>query len=490
VKQVVLGVALAVCGLIALPAAAGATDIPVTTTADVSTEDDLCSLREAIVTAQTNNVVGPGGGGPDCPQGASGQTDSIQLAAATYPISGSGDDSNVVGDFDLSFAGGTEGFLEIDGVLGGNGVPQSIIDAADQDRIFHVLSGATPALRIQELILRNRKPAGASSDGGAILISDDDAQFELTAARIENSDANRWGGGLANIAGGTGIDMKVTQTEFSGNTSGDDGGGIYVDVPQDFGTVIKRSAFIGNHSATMGGGIYISSPGTAGDGPVVELENSTLSGNSANAGGGGVAFDFGLTGTFWSRFSTIAENTTTSPGLAGGIYTNDADQFVLFQGGTILSGNTSAGAALNCSGPGNFDTLGHNIDSGASCLVPPGSGDLVNTNALLAPLSYNATGSQTSRTYGLFDSSPALNLVPTINCTGASGVDQRGVTRPAGGACDAGAFEGSVGPAPTPPSGGPPSTTPATTTPAKKCKKKKKKRAASVAKKCKKKKKK
>lgn len=490
-KAVLSSSACALAALIALPASAGAAAIPVTTTSDVSGEDDLCSLREAIQAAQTNTAIQPGGAGADCPAGDSGQNDTIQLGAATYSLNGTADENaNANGDFDLSFNAGTEGFLTIDGVLDGNGVPQTIIDAADQNRIFDIQSGGTPTLAIQEMILRNGRPAEATSDGGAILIRDDDAQFDLTAARVENSDANRWGGGLANLAGAAGIDINITQTEFSGNTSGDDGGGVYVDVPQDFGTVIKRSAFIGNHSATMGGGIYITSPATAGGGPVVEFENGTISGNSANAGGGGVAFDFGLTGTFWSRFSTIADNTTTSPGLAGGVYTNDADQFVLFQGGTILSGNTSAGSALNCSGPGNFGTLGHNLDSGSTCLSPPGGGDLTNANPLLAPLAYNAGGAQTSRTHGLYDTSPALNLVPTVSCSGASGTDQRGVARPVAAACDAGAFEGSVGPAPV--TGGPPATPPAGTTPVKKCKKKRKKkhRSASVAKKCKKKKKK
>jgi CSLREA domain-containing protein len=474
--------ALALCAFVTEPAVAGATSIDVTTGADVSGEDDLCSLREAINAAQTNTAIQPGGAGDDCPAGDQNQDDTIQLAATTYSISGAGNEnSNATGDFDIGFGTGNEGFLTIDGVADADGIPQAIIDAADQDRIFDIQSGGTPTVAIHDVTLRNGKPPEVSSDGGAILIRDDDSQFELTGARIENSEANGWGGGLANLAGTDGVDINITQTEFSGNSSGDDGGGLYVDVPQDFGVEIKRSAFVGNHSDTMGGGIYISSPGTDGSGPVVELENGTVSGNTANAGGGGVAFDFGLTGTFWSRFSTIAQNSTTTPGAGGGIYTNDSDQFVLFQGGTIISGNTSAGAPLNCSGPGQFSTLGNNLDSGATCFPTPAGTDLLNTDPLLAPLAYNAGGSRTTRTHGLFDTSPALNRIPTLSCGNASGVDQRGVSRPVGAACDVGAFEGSVGPVPPTGGGGsPPGPAPSTSSKKKKCKKKKRQKAAAA----------
>ncbi|MBM3666579.1 MAG: hypothetical protein FJW90_03710 [Actinobacteria bacterium] len=95
---------------------------------------------------------------------------------------------------------------------------------------------------------------------------------------------------------------------------------------------------------------------------------------------------------------------------------------------------------------------------------------------LLAPLSYNATGSGTTRTHGLYDGSPALDYETNLgSCNLASelqGVDQRGIARPIGTGCDAGAFEGSVGPKPASPPVDP-GTPPATT---KKCKKKKKKK--------------
>jgi Ca2+-binding RTX toxin-like protein len=159
-----------------------------------------------------------------------------------------------------------------------------------------------------------------------------------------------------------------------------------------------------------------------------------------------VAFDFGLDGTVWFQFSTIAGNSTPAAGTGGGVYTNDATQLVLFQGGVIISGNTAAGAPSNCVGPGNYDTLGYNIDSGSSCLVPPDATDKINTDPLLAPISTSTApdAKQTTRTMGLFAGSPAIDLVPVGSCTGAGGFDQRYIDRPVGANCDAGAFEGSI----------------------------------------------
>jgi hypothetical protein len=78
---------------------------------------------------------------------------------------------------------------------------------------------------------------------------------------------------------------------------------------------------------------------------------------------------------------------------------------------------------------------------------------------------------------GLYDTSPAIDHVPLASCSINPMTDQRALPRPAGGACDSGAFEGSVGPKPVPGA--------ATNPPKKKkkCKKKKKKKRAAEAKK-------
>ena len=144
-----------------------------------------------------------------------------------------------------------------------------------------------------------------------------------------------------------------------------------------------------------------------------------------------------------------------------------------------MSGNTAAGQPANCvlETPTEFGGGGGSIESGPLACFPSST----IADPLLAALSYNAIGDQTTRTHGLYDGSPALDLRPALFCDNASdaeGVDQRGIARPAGTLCDAGAFEGSVGPAP---SATPPASTPAATTTTKKCKKKKKKKKGKSA---------
>ena len=70
------------------------------------------------------------------------------------------------------------------------------------------------------------------------------------------------------------------------------------------------------------------------------------------------------------------------------------------------------------------------------------TGDIQDTDPRLLPLQpYDGQ----TQTYGLFPDSPAIDAVPVENCTDTSDnpitVDQRGLDRPFGTACDIGAFE-------------------------------------------------
>jgi hypothetical protein len=106
--------------------------------------------------------------------------------------------------------------------------------------------------------------------------------------------------------------------------------------------------------------------------------------------------------------------------------------------------------------------------------VPPtdqceldGAGDL-HADPLLGPLQLNAPG--TTMTHAIGAGSPALDRYTA----GCPGVDQRGVSRPQGPACDAGAFEGPASPVAAPPVDPAPETT-ITDRPKNKVKAKKKK---------------
>jgi hypothetical protein len=91
---------------------------------------------------------------------------------------------------------------------------------------------------------------------------------------------------------------------------------------------------------------------------------------------------------------------------------------------------------------GTINVSGANLDDDASCA--PGF-----TTTLLLSLGPLANNGGPTQTHALLAGSSAINAVPSGQCTDLSSTpapvtqDQRGVVRPAGSACDVGAFEAS-----------------------------------------------
>ena len=84
----------------AIPLHARATTIAVNTTSDVRAEDGQCSLREAVIAANSDTASGSTPG--ECPAGSG--SDVITLGAQTYTLSiaGVGEDSGLTGDLDIT----------------------------------------------------------------------------------------------------------------------------------------------------------------------------------------------------------------------------------------------------------------------------------------------------------------------------------------------------------------------------------------------------
>jgi len=440
VKKVASFAALALCGL-ALPSTAGAAIITVNSTADNKTDDQLCTLREAVDAANTNAPVSPTGGN-DCPAGEGTGEDSIILENKTYTLTGAaGDDSNNSGDLDVAYGGNPVNFI---GTTDINEIPTTTIDGAGADRIFDVRPDAANVSFFAQALNLNDGAVGGNEGGGAIRVADHDAHFGLSTSRVNQNDAGGDGGGIFFPDASNGYVFDISQVQFSQNNADDEGGGIWIDTPQDANATVELSSFIGN-TAGVGGGAYVRSTGSDGAQPVLQFENSTLTFNSARQGGGAVAFDFGQAGTVWFRASTVAYNSADALGGGGGVLTNDTDQFVLFQGGTIMAGNAAAGVHSNCAGPGQFDSLGYNLDSQHSCGMGETT-DQVDTNPQLGMSRINPPGKQTTETMAPFIGSPVIDKIPVGDCGAASGHDQRLVARPANLFCDIGAFEGSTVP--------------------------------------------
>ena len=189
----------------------------------------------------------------------------------------------------------------------------------------------------------------------------------------------------------------------------------------------------------FGGGIFASSPRQAVTMNVV-VENSTISGNSAETGGGiSTQTDHGDGGLEMKvEASTIAQNDATD---GGGIFNErrrNRGEFAIvrFQS-SIVADNRSG----NCSNiRGIFESDGYNIEDADSCGLTADT-DQPNGEPLLAPLALNGGSTWT---HALMPGSDAIDSGDEGACPHN---DQRGGARPVDGdqdgvpVCDIGSYE-------------------------------------------------
>ncbi len=260
--------------------------------------------------------------------------------------------------------------------------------------------------------------------GEAVTIND------LTVSNGEASGSFDIGGGIYN---GGGL-LTINRCYFTGNAAGKGGG-----VMNEGGDVFINDSTISNNSAgSEGGGVYnLGNEGSA----AMTLTNCTISGNTVTAAGGaatagGLATYAEMGGTAVINLvnCTIVGNTATSVTNAGGIFSgvedNDSTANINLKN-TILSGNGSTQALAGTDA--TITSQGNNLASDNAGGFLTGSGDLTNTNPLLAALG-NYGG--TTQTQALLPGSPAINAGTAGD---APATDQRGSSRV--GAVDIGAFE-------------------------------------------------
>lgn len=304
----------------------------------------------------------------------------------------------------------------------------------------------------------NSVPMSQVASGGAIA-NDTGGLASLLRVTISGNSAYE-AGGIINDQG----TMTLTQSTVQGNTAFF-AGGIYNETfaPQSTPTTfltLLQSTVSGNTASTtncppgilcgQGGGILSENSTT-------NVNNSTISGNVAGTDGGGF---YNLRDATGSTANALLNVTSSTVG------NNRAGRY----GGGILNGGTTvfkdalvgsniAGQSADClHATGAVSTShGNNLDSDNTCQFTAATDR--HGNPLLGPLSNN--GGPTS-TQALLAGSPAIDAGDTTACQGppVNGVDQRGITRPQGAACDIGAFEfvpaGPI-PAPVPGSRGGPS---------------------------------
>jgi Ca2+-binding RTX toxin-like protein len=345
-------VATAVGGLALSSGSALAATINVDLTADNFTNDELCTLREAVTSANSNSPVnGVSALDADCEVGEQAQTDVIALGSNTYTlqIPGSGNDTNQTGDLDLN-VNASAGNVQVQGT----GSSATEIDGADLDRVIEVIAGPGTATLANLHLDNGTAPSG--EPGGAIRNSGTNS-LTLSGVSVTNSISPSGGGGIffSNSSG----TLTVTNSTVSGNVvsfssgSGLIGGGI----KSTAGTVILNGATITSNTVTKTGagiGAGVEGGGMAVQNGTVTIDDSTISNNTLNVSGNALDFPSGggvsLTNATTSLTDSTISGNSVLGGLSrngGGIYYTDPDNtpnnVATIQNSTF-SGNTAVGS--------------------------------------------------------------------------------------------------------------------------------------------------
>ena len=422
-------IAVAVSQAFALPALASS--ININSLADTSGASSICTLRDAIISANTDTAIG------GCTSGRGSDTINVPADLARQTLSLTSELPAVTSSITVDGAGSN---LTISG--------------ENQHRIISVDGG--------ELTLTNklRLVNGSAFDsGGAVALLK--GSLTMNAVSLVGNSANEDGGGIFSNPGSTVI---ISDTTLSNNVANQYGGGVF-----SLGKVGIIDSVLSNNSASLGGGGVSSASGA------VTISSSTLLGNSANDGGGVLS---AFSSVIISN-STLSNNTAANSGggiISGGVTTISNATFsknsaasgggIRFLGETegavfalvnsIVSGSSSnsdgpkKGLDVHVSGVDEFrsegNLFGSNQLSSSEALsgFSPSKSDIVATSdkfniqieQIIEPLASN--GGSTF-THALPPDSPAVDNGVNANCEAK---DQRGESRLLDDdRCDVGAFE-------------------------------------------------
>jgi hypothetical protein len=289
------------------------TDTPDATLGDGLAADagGLTSLRAAVQEAN-----------------AAGGFATIKLqkdALYTLAIAGAGEDAGATGDLDVSARIVLQGF-------------GAAVDAAGLDRAFDVLKGgrlevsqldvmngfvsaesgagyrSAGELLLSRAVVQDSTAAGTGASGGAVFNAG--GFLFVDRGRFFGDEAERAGGAIEAMGGTTVVERSEFMDNAAGPTPGN-GGAIHL---TGTGSVtVRTSSFEGNVAAREGGALWNSSTGT------MSVEGCTILGNMANGpasddGGGGLFNDGGL---LQVTNTTVSGNSApVASGSGGGLFNN------------------------------------------------------------------------------------------------------------------------------------------------------------------------
>ena len=428
-----------------LPEVAVAAVIPVDTTADELNADGDCSLREALVAANSDAPVS------GCPAGSG--ADTIELPAGTYflTIAGFAEDAAATGDLDVNS----------DVTFVGTGSEPAIIDGSNiLDRVIH-MGPLVPGLTAYAVTFDNIVITGGNGGllGAGLYIAGGTATTQIIDSRVEFNHSGLSGGGIYKSSGSLGT-LEIFGSIVEGNTSVDRGAGLAI--AGGGSTLIEDSLFRDNVDQGLGGNVAGGGAIHVGSSSPVTIRRSTFIGNETGENGGAIATTFGggviENSTFTLntaagvggalscgkptipscgvqvRSSTFHLNTAAN---GGGIADPYSPGHVALRN-SIVAGNDSIGTAPDLSG--FWVSNGHNLigNGDGATVQTPDATDLVGSGGspIDPDLGLLTAYGDTTLGYPPNVQSPAFNsgLTPFSE-------DQRGEPRPAGPAADRGAIE-------------------------------------------------
>ncbi len=293
--------------------------------------------------------------------------------------------------------------------IAGAGANSTVITQTGADRVIN--TGGNSGLALRDVTLQHGRPA--SGAGGDMQVG---SQASLTLVHVRLTDGQAAQGGGMAIMGSSRVDIASS--------------------------LIDTNTATGTNTTDLGGGIYLQGQTFA---TTLNVQDSTITANAAQVGGG-----FGLTNNIGGPVTftgvTIARNSARGVLTGGGLASTSGAAGVQVQN-SIVAANTAAGAgagppfqtASNCRLVSGSTDLGGNVETGTDC----GLAGHQNTDPQLAALDITSA----PPVIPIPATSPAVDIA---SCPGIELQDQRGVARPQGPRCDAGAFEYQPPAAPTP----------------------------------------
>lgn len=247
----------------------------------------------------------------------------------------------------------------------------------------------------------------------------DDLTLEIQGANFSSSTAKDAGGAIYSEE-----EIAITDGTFTDNSSGAYGGAIAANGL----ATIHGSTFAYNRGGGDGGALFASG---------IDATNSTFVGNvildyNDEALGGAI---YGIDDVT-AAYSTFIDNSTDSSAVASGGEALFSNNGTLTVDHVLIVGS---GGSSECDADSPPTDLGGSVQTGTGCVSAPDSQDSVSRTDIHLGTFANHGGP--TSTYSLSDGSVAIDVDGSETCSVDS--DQRGIARPQGDGCDAGAYEAS-----------------------------------------------